>query len=213
MWGQVRIFFLLFVLSAACDEACIRDCLADEDVDPSCFAQCTCSSPIRALPFGQSFKTESGAKYEIQALSYTEFDWMEKYYGCDITCATSCFAISKGQELVSCFGLCACLDLLRPKNDQAIIERTRSQALHTSGLLTSAACADQCTADCQEDSEDSFSKCFSACTRRVCLASQPLPSPSFPLYQTLYLISGLGAVGIYVYTQRLKRQSQAYKSL
>lgn len=182
-------------------------------MDPSCFAHCTCNSPIRGLPFGQSFKTESGAKYEVQALTYTEYDWMEKYYGCDITCATSCFAISQGQELVSCFGLCSCSDLLRPKNDQAVRERARTQALHTGGLLTSAACADQCTADCQEDSEDSFSKCFAACTRRFCLAPTSLPSPSFPLYQSLYLVCGFGVVGVYVYTQRLKRQSQEYKSL
>lgn len=212
MWTQICLTVLIATLSSACDEACIQACLSEEDVDASCFEQCTCNSPIRVLPFGKSFETESGAEYAIQALVYTEYDWVEKHTGCDISCAVSCYGISKGQELVSCFRLCACSDLLRPKNEQALQERARSQALQTSGLLTSAACADQCSESCQSD-DDSFSKCFIACTRKLCMAPVPMPAPSIPLYQNLYVIGGLGAVAAYVYTRWMKKAAQAYKSL
>lgn len=209
----LRLSVCLLVTAAfACDEACIRDCLAEEEPSAECFAQCSCSSSQRSRPFGHKFETESGAKYEIRALEYTEYDWVEKHYGCDVTCATSCYTISAGQELVECFGLCGCEELLRPLNEKAVQSTVLTQALSASGVLQSATCAHSCAEGCREDPEDSFSKCFSACSRKLCAIPATLPVDNTLLpHPLVYLLVCVGLVGVYLYLQPGKHMT--YKSL
>ena len=208
-------FLLLLLVTWACDEQCIQDCIAEEDPEPGCFAQCSCDSPIRSRPFGHKFETESGEKYEIRDLAYTEYDWVEKYYGCDVTCATLCFGGSTGSELVDCFRLCGCEELLRPQNQEAVRAVAKARAVGTGGAVMSAACADVCEQGCMKDPEDSFSKCFTSCTRKLCAlpVSSPGLSPSFLPHPVVYLFVSAGLVGVYYYLKTGTRHQLAYKSL